>query len=846
MHQDLFDLDFSRWEILLHSILPALINFGILCYVSFTFKKTKTNTLFSVFIFLLGGWQLTEGLMRLSISEITAITWLRISEIFTIFLVPSLTIFVLRFTKWEQKSPSNLISILFIIPAVVLSIFIQAQYDSFIFIPADTMYWLTNPQTTPFMVLLYSWMSMGAMFTLTLLWIYYFKNRKNILNRKRSRLLIIGITIPVVGAVVGEMILPLLFTFNVIPVAVPVMTIFSVTILIAIKKYKILDFSPKHHWEQIILNEGLLIVNTKDEIMYANQTFCLMTDYESSEIEGQNAASLFLKTEKKTFARSHENPEDLMPLQYEIELITKKGDIKWMLVNCSPYIDSNKKTIGALTVLKDVTVLKMAEQELIANETRLKKAQKVAHLGSWELNFSTNVAVWSEEACVIYGLSPDDNHQSYETWLSFLHPEDIDHVKKEIEKSQLTFSNSIFKHRIICKDGTVKYLSSASEFSFDDKGIPIGLTGICQDITPLMIAQKAAMESEDQMTTFMNESLLCIYAVDPATKKVLYANSAFQQLLNYSTAEMKSLKMYDFVDYSISEVDSKIEELINAGKISNEERQWKRKDGQIIHVLVSRYYVNKNGKETIITAAQDVTERKNAEKALQLTNQELETFIYRASHDLRGPLASIIGLANLSKLEIQDETALKYLNMIGTGTEKLDYTLTELVKAMEIRNIEEFNNEINFETLVKEALIKFEFFPGYSRLKIKTNISIKKMIRSNRFILETILQNLIENSIKYQNHANSESFININIYQNNEIINIVVEDNGLGIDQSIQEKIFEMYFRGVNDLKGSGLGLYLVKKGIEKLKGNIHLSSVKGEGSTFSIKFSPASPIFLN
>jgi signal transduction histidine kinase len=263
-------------------------------------------------------------------------------------------------------------------------------------------------------------------------------------------------------------------------------------------------------------------------------------------------------------------------------------------------------------------------------------------------------------------------------------------------------------------------------------------------------------------------------------------------------------------------------------------------------VLVSSYFVNKHGKGTVIVAAQDVTERKKTEEALKTTNQELETFIYRASHDLRGPLASIIGLANLSKLEIKDTLALKYLDMIGTGTEKLDYTLTELVKAMEIKNIENFSNVIDFESMIKEAIVKFEFFPGYSRLKIDIEISLEKIFTSNRFILETIIQNLVENAIKYQNYNCPEPFLKIKVSENEDGVDIVVQDNGLGIQKSIQKRIFEMYFRGASDLKGSGLGLYLVKKGVEKLNGIINLDSEKGEGAIFTIKLQSKYPVFLN
>jgi PAS domain S-box-containing protein len=847
MQKDLFHLDFTRWEVILLFIIPSLINFGILSYVTFTFKKTKTHVLFSIFVFLLGMWQLSEGFMRLSVTENTALNWSRISEMFLILTVPAGVLFVFRLTKWEQKIPPNLISFIFLFPAVIFLIFVEAHYDSYTLLQSKEIYWIANPDHTPFTITLLLWITSGILSMFIVLWVYYFKNRKNTLKRNLALLLASGITFPVIGGIVRELIYPLLFNYNDLPIAAPLLTLFSISILIAIKKYKILDFSPKHHWEQIILNEGLLIVNNHDEIMYANQTFCILTEYLPNEIEGKIASLLFLENkDQRKFANINEDVNTSVPIQYEIELKTKTGAKKWVLVNGSPYIDGRGKVVGSIAVLTDITFLKIAEKELVTNENRLKNAQKVAHVGSWELDLKTKKAIWSEEACRIYCISPEEKYQSFESWLSFIHPEDLEEVIKEKERAEATLSNSSFKHRIICRSGKIKYIHSASEFEYDDKGQPVRLIGVCHDVTKEVTAEKAFIESEDMMSTFMNESLLCIFYVDPDTKKITYSNSSVLQLLGYTNTEMDSLTVYDFVNHPKEDVDARIEEVVMKAKIGNGEREWKRKDGQIIHVLVSSFYVNRKGKKTIIVAAQDVSERKKTEETLKTTNQELETFIYRASHDLRGPLASIIGLANLSKLEIKDELSLKYLSMIGTGTEKLDYTLTELVKAMEIKNINEFNNEIDFGAMINESLNKFEFFPGYSRLNIKTNISIKNTFRSNKFILETIIQNLIENAIKYQNYAAPESFLNINISQNREGINILVEDNGLGIEQSIQDRIFDMYFRGASDLKGSGLGLYLVKKGVEKLNGRIHLSSTKGEGAAFSIKFLSNNPIFLN
>jgi signal transduction histidine kinase len=232
---------------------------------------------------------------------------------------------------------------------------------------------------------------------------------------------------------------------------------------------------------------------------------------------------------------------------------------------------------------------------------------------------------------------------------------------------------------------------------------------------------------------------------------------------------------------------------------------------------------------------QDITETKKMEEDLKVLNKELETFIYRASHDLRGPLSSIIGLTNISKSEIKDETAKRYLQMIETSAQKLDATLISLVQSMTMRDMMVDKVEIDLNELIKDTLSQLKFHDGFERLEFNINNDLKEPILSNKVILSSVFQNLIQNAIKYQNLHNGKPFLNISIHKKDRGIEIIFEDNGIGIDDHLQDKIFDMYFRGTASSSGSGLGLYIVKIGIEKLKGSIRFLSSKGKGTSFIV-----------
>jgi len=262
-----------------------------------------------------------------------------------------------------------------------------------------------------------------------------------------------------------------------------------------------------------------------------------------------------------------------------------------------------------------------------------------------------------------------------------------------------------------------------------------------------------------------------------------------------------------------------------------------RKDGTIRNIYSNGKFIkNKEGKPLReIGILQDITETKKLENDLKALNKELETFIYRASHDLRGPLTSIIGLTVVSKSEVKDKLALKYLGMIEASAQKLDTTLVTLVQSMTLRDMVVSLKEVDLVELVKETLSQLNFHDGFSKIKINVNNLVHEPFKSSKLILTSVFQNLIQNSIKYQNYNNGPSYLNINISKKNGGVELVFEDNGIGIDDFLQDKIFDMYFRGTTSVSGSGLGLYIVKIGIEKLKGTIKLKSVKDKGTTFTV-----------
>lgn len=836
MTNGMFELDYSRWGMVLLFLLPACISIVIFLYIYFLIDKNRINAYFSFFILFLGLWQATEGMIRLSYTEVTAHSWTEMRNVFCIVMIPLGNLFFLSLHGWNKGKFNRVISLFLFAPVIPFFVLTEGNYLKFQIRKSEDFYWISNPESNFVTSCILLWVATGAVTILIISGIHYYYSRTS-RQRKQAQFLFLGL--PVIGGVVLEIILPLFFNYDSFPVSAPLISGFSITSFIAIKKYKLLQYSPKHQWGSIVssLNDTLLILDSKGRIRYANTAFSELSGYEPDDFKNKRVHDfLFEASENEIIYGSNGKMKRRLNGQRELCLKSNSGEMIAVLATKSPYLDQKGNNIGSIYVLTNINEIKKAQRMMAYNESRLRQAQEIAHVGSWEVNLSTKKAVWSEEACRIYGIDPKERaKQSFESWIKHIHPDDLNSVLSEIEKSQKSLTDFSFKHRILLENGTVRHIFSVSKFEFDYFGAPIGLFGVCHDITERIESERNLRESEENIRTFINESLLGIHFVDPSTKKILYANPALANLLGYSTKELMGLTPYQFINHSTEDIEDRIKEVIQKKRINIGERQWKRKDGKIIHVLVSTFYQMRNGSETIYVAAQDITERKIFEQQLKDTNEELKMFIYKASHDLRGPLASTLGLICVSKNEVKDPTATTYLKMIETVTQKLDYTLTELVKAMQIKDETRFANEINFELLIDDVLKKFAHFPKYGRVKIRKNILYTQPYLSSKAILETVIQNLIENALKYQKSGNEDSILSIEVKGLGDKVILIVEDNGIGIENAIRDRIFNMYFRGTTASSGNGLGLYLVKKGVEKLNGEIVLESSIGEGAKFTI-----------
>jgi signal transduction histidine kinase len=212
-------------------------------------------------------------------------------------------------------------------------------------------------------------------------------------------------------------------------------------------------------------------------------------------------------------------------------------------------------------------------------------------------------------------------------------------------------------------------------------------------------------------------------------------------------------------------------------------------------------------------------------------NKELDAFIYHVSHNLRAPLASILGLTDLALLHKEGiaEDRETYFSMIRHSVLKMDNKLAELLHYSQNALSEIHIEHVDLSKILNEAFEAMKYRMGHEHLEFHASVNDDQPFYSDTFRISAIVENLISNAIKYSDSKKIKSFIHVKAKVIPEQTLITFHDNGIGIAEDQLDKVFNMFYRATETSSGSGLGLYLVGEMMDKLKGNIEITSAFGQ-----------------
>jgi signal transduction histidine kinase len=233
-----------------------------------------------------------------------------------------------------------------------------------------------------------------------------------------------------------------------------------------------------------------------------------------------------------------------------------------------------------------------------------------------------------------------------------------------------------------------------------------------------------------------------------------------------------------------------------------------------------------------IQASQEILKRN---QELAQANRELDRFVYSASHDLRAPLTSIMGLVNIYQLTNDAEEKQKIIALIANRTEKLDDFIKEILAYSRNARLVITLKKVFLRPLLEECLDSIKFNPGFTSMQIGVEVPSALFVVSDEDRLRMVFLNVLSNAVKYRDPLKTQCILKIIAKKENDSVKIFFEDNGIGIPTEFLTKVFEMFFRAHYHSEGSGLGLYIAKESVEKISGKLEVTSEVTKGTTFIV-----------
>lgn len=585
------------------------------------------------------------------------------------------------------------------------------------------------------------------------------------------------------------------------------------------------------------IGDGVISTDANGKIVFMNSMAEQLTGWTLNEANSKGLSDVYAIIDEDTgtplVSPLKRIIEDglVMALENHTILVTRDGRKLVISNNGAPIRDSEGKIQGAVIVFHDSTEKTNARKKL---------AQSNARFNSAFFNNPAAMAIFRQ----------GDNrfievNQSFELLTAYSRDELLGKTFEEIAIVDMNDRITILSNLKLfgrVKDEEFNLRSKSGSL----KPVLLSMEPIDRkddsDVLITFIDMSAWKEAEQRYQSIFEKTHEGIYQSSPEGRFIT-ANPSMAKIFGYTSpkeliSSIDNIGRQIYVDpeerlqlKALLEKDGKANDLEFRAFKKNKEIIWVR-----VNIRIERdtYGIIKYYEGTLL----DITDEKLAKEKLniqfaelQKTNHELDRFVYSASHDLRSPLSSILGIINLAKLEKLSPRSLNYLSLIRTSIERLDGFIKDILNYSRNSRTKVLNEEINFEELLATAQANLRFMNGSDRLQVKVEIDKQAPFFADKTRCSIVIENILSNAIKYQDFDKATNTLHISIVQSEKSASMCFHDNGIGIDQRHMNKMFNMFYRATDEGTGSGLGLYIMKECILKMRGTV---TVKSERSVFT------------
>ena len=607
--------------------------------------------------------------------------------------------------------------------------------------------------------------------------------------------------------------------------------------------------------------DPLIAIGPDGKVTDVNSATEKVTGYSRVEIIGTDFAEYFTEPDKARLGYEKAFKEGFVH-DYPLEIKHREGKLTPVLYNASIYKDEKGKIVGVFAAARDITELMKAEDSLRQSEARFRDLVNLLPVHVFETDLQGIVTFANKNVADTIGYDQSDIEKGLLLYSTIV-PEQRDRARENTRRRFLGEKVGGIEYTVLRKDGgTFEVISFADPIIRD--GRTVGLRGVSLDITGLKKAKEELTRYRDQLEVLVSERtselrqarerLQFIMSSMPA---MIYSNRAYgnfaitfitenvAQILGYTVETLldnPDFWMENVHPDDLPKVAENLKTAYEKGRFIHEYR-FRHKNGEYRWLLneVKVIYDSDGRPREMIGYLADVTERKKAEDALrerslelERSNADLEQFAYVTSHDLQEPLRAVSSFAQLLDeryRDIFDENGRVFINFITDGALRMHQMINDLLEYSRIGTRGAIFGQINMKKAVNRALENLSVAISESHAVI--NVGQLPPAIADEGQMVQLFQNLVGNAIKFSKGKVPE--INIRAENVGDELVYSVSDNGIGIDPKYFKRIFTIFQRlhTREEYPGTGIGLALCKKIIERHGGRIWIESQPGKGTTF-------------
>jgi PAS domain S-box-containing protein len=599
---------------------------------------------------------------------------------------------------------------------------------------------------------------------------------------------------------------------------------------------------------------GMMVLRGGRILYKGNQRLADILGYVSPQaMEGLSMQALHLsETRFHEFGEAYYYPiQTGEVLQVEYELKRKDGTPVWCSLSGKALdtVDPPDLDKGVLWIVDDITERKRSEKVMLDLTRKLEIAHALGNSGWWEYDAIHDTVVWPKETYGIYGLEPDVV-LDYDRLMQCIQPDYHDHHDRQLRK-MYDEGEAEFQYQILRPDGEVRWVWARGETEYDDYGNAIRLFGTLQDITDRKRTEQALADSERRLSEIIEFLPDPTWVID-IEGRVIAWNKSLEQLTGIDKTAILGKGDYAHALPFYGETRPTLIDLVlkRDKKWETEYLKFEENEGQLIASESYHPLLGGDGRYLAATAARlfdseghvvgaietvrDITHRKRAEEELKRSNLELEQFAYVASHDLQEPLRAIVGFLQLLEARYGDQIDAKgqhYIARSVNAGHRMQKLIRELLTLSRVNTRGDTFSKTDLNPLVEAVADNLMATTQDKKATITCDILPTLEIDASQ--IQSLFQNLILNAVKYnQHHAPT---VKIGCRDDGPVYHFSIADNGIGISPKFHQRIFMVFQRLHTDREysGTGLGLALCKKIVERHGGTIWVESAPDKGSTF-------------